>query len=329
MKLSSLSILGVFLLVIFLSACQPASLPTPTTTVSPALPTGTAELANRPSALPDLLVSYVNIAMQGVPIDTTKCVPAYTSYEVRIIIENRGTAPATNILVQESSTGYMLQIDELFAGQKVEVNIPLSSPNGAYHIYVDPENLIPETDEDNNTAEYIAITPTPPILCLSTPSVETPFPDSSTGNILWNTYQNDLYGFTFEYPAVYEEPAYQDLCGLKFNGDGIHLGQRIDLQSLDPGGLGLEDFASNLLLGKDWRVDVQTSQLISGLEGINIQYRFGGTNRFGTISLVEHNGRIFVFNYSAGSFCDITENQVQVLESAVYAHVIESFLFYK
>ena len=114
-----------------------------------------------------------------------------------------------------------------------------------------------------------------------------------------------------------------------FERAGIHVGQRIDLQFLDPGSLGLEDFASHLLLGKDWSVDSQTSQLISGLEGINIQYRFGGLNRFGTISLVEHNHRIFVFNFSAGVFCDIPENQVQVLESTVYAHLLESFLFDK
>jgi hypothetical protein len=62
---------------------------------------------------------------------------------------------------------------------------------------------------------------------------------------------------------------------------------------------------------------------------MNIQYRFGGTNRFGTISFVEHDGRIFGFNFSAGSFCDIPQDQVQVSENTVYAHLLESFLFDK
>lgn len=116
---------------------------------------------------------------------------------------------------------------------------------------------------------------------------------------------------------------------MKENEAGIQVGQRIELQLLDPGGLGLVDFASNLLLSKDWRVDSQTNQLIGGLEGINIEYRFGGTNRFGTISLVEFNNRIFGFNFSAGDFCDIQENQVQVSEGAVYVHLLQSFLFDK
>ncbi len=317
------------MLAIFLSACGHASLPRTSQTVSPALNPGTAEPGYNQSALPDLAIPYVNIAMQGVPVDTTECVTVYTPYEVRAMIENRGIARATNIQVYELSTKYTINIGELPAGQRVEVSIPAGSPNGAYHLSVDPQNLIPENNEGNNTAEYIAITPTPPILCQSTPPAITPFPNSFTSTILWDTYQNDLYGFSFEFPAVYEEPAYKDLCGLKENETGIHLGQRIDIQFLDPGGLGLEDFASQLLQGKDWRVDSHTVQLISGLEGINIQYRFGGTNRFGTISLVEHNSRIFGFNFSAGNSCDIQVKQVQVSEGIVYAQLLESFLFDK
>lgn len=326
---SSFTLIAVMLL-IFLPACGQATMPIPSQTVSPpAFNVGTDEPGDNLSALPDLAISFVNIAMQGVPVDTSECVTAYAPLELRAIIENRGIAQATNIQVVELSTGYSLQISELPAGHRMEVIIPAGSPNGAYQISIDPQNLVPETDEGNNTAEYIAITPTPPILCTSTPPAITPFPNPSTPAILWDTYQNDLYGFSFEYPAVYEEPAYIDRCGLKENATGIHLGQRIDIQFLDPGGLGLEDFASNLLQGKDWRVDSHTSQLISGLEGINIQYRFGGANRFGTISLVEHNNRIFGFNFSAGDFCDIQENQVQVSEGTVYTHLLDSFLFDK
>ena len=328
MKKNSLYILVGFLLAI-LSACQLSPQPAHSPAVASALPTETAEIADDISPFPDLVVSYVSIAMQGSPLDTTECVLEYTPYEIRAIIENRGKAPATNVQVSELSTAYTLQIGELLGGQKVEVIIPLDSPNGAYRIRVDPQNLIPESDEDNNTAEYTAVTPTPPVLCQSTPPVQTPQPGSPTMSIQWNTYQDDLYGFSFEYPLVYEEPAYINRCGLKINEGGVHLGQRIDLQVFDPGDLGLEDFANNLLQDKGWNVDLYTRQLISGLEGINIQYRFGGTNRFGTISLVEHNDQIFAFNFSAGSFCDISKNQTQISEGAVYEHLLESFLFNK
>lgn len=208
MEQRSLFTLTAFVLLIFLSACGQTTRPIPDRTVPAVLPSETTKPAGDPSALPDLVVSYVNIAMQGVPVYTTKCVTAYTPYEVRAKIENRGTAKATEVQVYELSTRYTISIGELPAGICVEVIIPLESPNGAYHISVDPQNIIPETDESNNTADYLAITPTPPILCQSTPPAGTPFPDSSPSPILWKTYRNDLYGFSFEYPAIYEELKY-------------------------------------------------------------------------------------------------------------------------
>ena len=321
--------LQVIIMLIVLPACGQASQPMPSQSVSPAYNSGTAEPDYTQSALPDLAIPYVNIAMEGVPVDTTQCVTAYTPYELRAMIENRGIALATNIQVDELSTRFTINIGELAAGQRVEVSIPAGSPDGAYHFSVDPQNLIPESNEGNNSAEYLAITPTPPILCQSTPPATTPIPNSDTSDILWEPYQNDRYGFSFEYPAVYEEPEYIDRCGLKENGTGIHVGQRIEIQFLDPGGLGLEDFASQLLQGKDWSLESQTSQLICGLEGKNIQYRIGGTSRFGTISLVEYNSRVFGFNFSAGDFCDIQDNLVLVSEGSVYAHLLESFRFDK
>jgi hypothetical protein len=126
-----------------------------------------------PPALPDLVVSNVQIAMQGIPADTTNCVVAYAPYEIRAIIENRGDALATNIPIVELLSNYEIQIGELPAGQSMEVFLPASSPNGMYNVSVDPQNLIAENDEKNNTFSYLAITPTPPALC---PPTETPFP---------------------------------------------------------------------------------------------------------------------------------------------------------
>ena len=132
-------------MLIFLPACGQASLPMPSQTVSPAFNTGTAEPGDNLSALPDLAVSYVNIAMQGVPVDTTECVTVYSPYELRVMIENRGIAQATNIQVYELSTRYTINIGELPAGHSVEVIIPAGSPDGAYHLSVDPQNI----DEPN------------------------------------------------------------------------------------------------------------------------------------------------------------------------------------
>ncbi len=149
-----------------------------------------------PSALPDLAVSNVHIAMQGIPADTANCVTAYAPYEVRAVIENRGDALATNIPIVELSSNYEIQIGELPAGQSMEVFLPASSPNGMYSVSVDPQNLIAENDENNNTLSYLAITPTPPALC---PPTETPIPSavpaSESGNeaLSLTALRNGLY----------------------------------------------------------------------------------------------------------------------------------------
>jgi hypothetical protein len=62
---------------------------------------------------------------------------------------------------------------------------------------------------------------------------------------------------------------------------------------------------------------------INGLEAVTVEYRFGGTNRFGAFTLIKHNTRIFALNFSAGSFCDIPEAQVS--EPEVYSHMLETF----
>ncbi len=140
---------------------------------------------------------------------------------------------------------------------------------------------------------------------------------------LWKTYRNDVYGFTFEYPAIYDEAAYSDTCGIKPSDAGIHLGHQIDLFFLNANGQDLTQFADNLIQTKGWSIDSQTHDPINGLEAAAIQYRFGGTNRFGTFTLVKQGEQIFAFNFSAGGFCEVPTDQPA--ESAAYSHMIETF----
>lgn len=151
--------------------------------------TGCASLLrkNDPAVrLPDLVISNVYIAMQGIPANTPNCVAAYTPFEVRATIENRGQVLASNIAVIEISTGYAIQIGELSAGQSIEIYLPATSPNGTYNINVDPQNSIEESDESNNTISYLAPTPTPPVLCtpseISSSDLSTPVPTSEPAN---------------------------------------------------------------------------------------------------------------------------------------------------
>jgi len=149
------------LFILVLSACGPDIIITPTPV----------------SSLPDLVVANVYLGMQGVPSNWTECIPNYGPFEIRAMIRNLGEAPAYNISVIESATGTDLTIGELGAGQDLELYFPLASPNATYNVAVDSQNTIQESNEGNNTFSYLAITPTPPALCTSTP---TSLPNVST-----------------------------------------------------------------------------------------------------------------------------------------------------
>jgi hypothetical protein len=141
------------LAVTLFSACVPDPVTTPTS-----------------SFLPDLVVSNVFLGMQGVPTDWTECIPNYGPIEIRAMIRNLGQTPAYNISLIELSTRTNLTIRELDAGQGMKLYFPISSANAAYNVVVDSQNTIPESNESNNTLSYIAITPTPPALCTSSPT---------------------------------------------------------------------------------------------------------------------------------------------------------------
>ncbi len=147
-----------FLAMIALSACGPIVI----STATPTLPSSTQ--------LPDLVISSVYLGMQGIP-GNPGCVPAYAPFEIRAIIENRGSAAAINVLVVEQSTQHQVQVGTLQPMQSVEVQFPLSS-TGSYTVVVDPQNTVVESNESNNVTSYLAPTPTPPAIC--TPVQATP-----------------------------------------------------------------------------------------------------------------------------------------------------------
>ncbi|HEX6034446.1 MAG TPA: CARDB domain-containing protein, partial [Anaerolineales bacterium] len=156
------------LAILFLSACGPVVTPPPTATPSP-----TPVI----SGVPELLISSVYLGMQGLPGQGGGCVSNYGPFEIRASIQNLSETPAYNIEVVEHSTGTTLTITELGPWQTTELIFPAVSSNGSYNVEVDPENLIPESNEQNNTFSYLAPTPTPPALCTPTP---TPAPAEST-----------------------------------------------------------------------------------------------------------------------------------------------------
>jgi hypothetical protein len=203
----------LMLLFILLAGCQPQ--PQPLFTPDPSAVWAMATRVSRSSTLPDLVVSGIYLGMQGVSTNG-QCVPNYGPYEIRVMIRNLGEAPVHHIVVEERATGTYLTIDQLGAGQGTELSFPHSSSSASYNVVVDPHDAIPESNEDNNTLSYLAITPTPPVLCTPAPSTDlsTPVPEGQPENatlsqsvLLNSTYRSPDWGeFQLQDGVFYRTP---------------------------------------------------------------------------------------------------------------------------
>jgi len=143
---------------------------------------------------------------------------------------------------------------------------------------------------------------------------------------VWKKYHNKAHGFSFDYPAIYDEAPYI-FCGVKTDQDRVSLGGRSDLLFLDSGGLDLQEYVSQTLKDYGYTPQTQKSGTIDGHDSITIDYRFGGLNRFGTFTMFKRDELIFAFSFTAGAICDIP--QAQIFEFDAYWHMIETFQFDK
>jgi hypothetical protein len=172
-----------------------------------------------------------------------------------------------------------------------------------------------------------SVTPSPtqaaPTATASAESSFTPSP----GNALWATYQSKTYRFSFEYPAIYEMAPFKTTCGLRDLGSSLTLGARIEIVMYPVGSISLEDFTRQLLSTKDWMLENQDNGLLGGLSAININYRFGGTSRFGTITLVKHDQVVVALGFTSGSFC--ADLPPEDDEASTYQHILDTFQFVK
>jgi hypothetical protein len=128
----------------------------------------------------------------------------------------------------------------------------------------------------------------------------------------WKIYHNKQYGFSFEYPAIYDEPSYREACGLHLDdkpqdyfGFGrvkfsLGLCDRIYLAVYDAGGLSLEAYVKGALKKEDFSSESQKAISVNGVKGYQVDYRFGGMGRFGTMTFLKEHNNIFVFNLEAG-----------------------------
>ncbi len=149
-------------------------------------------------------------------------------------------------------------------------------------------------------------------------------PPSSNGYI---TYHNLTYRFSFDYPAIYDDPNFKSACGVKDLGSSITLGARIRVDVLQAGNLSLDDFTNQYLTGKDWMRGNQDIGSIAGARAINVAYQSVSTGQYGTVTFVKHDPVVLSIGYTSGPFC--ANLGADADESAAYQHVLDTFQFTK
>ncbi|MCP4371696.1 MAG: hypothetical protein GY797_26795 [Deltaproteobacteria bacterium] len=172
-------------------------------------------------------------------------------------------------------------------------------------------------------------TPTPISTATSTPTVDLislfdkPFTD-------WKVYTNTEYGFSFEYPAVYNLTADTFSCEITEseiikNEQYFRLGHRYGIVIADmPQGLNLSDYVDQLVnesQGDDWVLGSRESVVVGNQEAIKIVYGSGSLMRPVTEILLEKNGKIYTL-WRGGGFTPCGD------EMTAYQRMVETLKFF-
>lgn len=118
-----------------------------------------------PVTLPDLIISRMYLEMEG---RQGGCVDRYTPYGIRVVIQNAGKVDASAFVVEVIGSQKIV-VEGLVAGEERELHFAGTLPGGQYRAAIDTANQVAESDEGNNDKSYLAPTPTPPPICVSTP----------------------------------------------------------------------------------------------------------------------------------------------------------------
>ena len=136
----------------------------------------------------------------------------------------------------------------------------------------------------------------------------------------WQIYRNEEYGFEFSYPAI---PPECESCKIYESDEGFHV-NTASFNIENSGSLTLSEFVANKMEG--FEIGEEKEIIIGDEEGIEVDYRFGGMGRFGNAAFIKRGDNIFVFNFTAGTFC-CSSNVDIIYEVEVYTAMLSTFRF--
>ncbi len=158
---------------------------------------------------------------------------------------------------------------------------------------------------------------------------ETTVPDLSAFRGLWTTYANTDWGFTFEYPAVYDvEPFKGWGCGVRTSEAGLIFGSDNSLSIVSAEGLGLAQYVDRFIQQQGssfdpWRRD--DSALDAELGRIVVEYFLRGVNHGGLLAFFQRDERIYIFRVRLSRACSMQE--LDLVSPGPFYHAVESFKF--
>jgi hypothetical protein len=163
--------------------------------------------------------------------------------------------------------------------------------------------------------------------------VPTPTLDLLSFEGSWERFSDHIYGISIEYPSIYDEELYKDVCAPFETRDGIHFGENGQIFIRQKMGKSLDDhilsFLANLRLDGYFRLEAQDSLQINGQPARSIKYRlddFGEIREFIFFAAAEHDV-IYTFSFEGGTMCDVPE--IGISEQTVFEHSLESFYLEK
>jgi hypothetical protein len=145
----------------------------------------------------------------------------------------------------------------------------------------------------------------------------------------WIVYEQPALGVRFEYPSGYDAIG----CGPNLSsspeqGVDLRLGYRITLHRDESDPNGAEE-AANEFIDAHSPQDLQETNRstidISSQSALRIQYRFGGTGRYGESIFLVREGKLLRLDFSAGQFCDLPDEGIT--EGQVFERIISTLQF--
>lgn len=167
-----------------------------------------------------------------------------------------------------------------------------------------------------------------PVLTQAPPATSRPSPlpsATTSADGKWVLYTNTALGFSFEYPALFEQPAYQTTCGLKAYDDRVVVADQIAIWSEPGDGRTQDQLADELIAKGDWKEEGR--HVVPPGDRLQVDFRFGGANAFGTMTIATFEERLYVIDFQAGTLnCEVPDQAVGRFEAlARIAETLQGF----